>query len=163
MRRQTVTWTALPNGVRGSGSEARLRLTALLTPRLWTDEGLPAPTLSQFPDFLDWPTTALQFEVQFGTLPPVPATRVSDPPDSTLWRALFGPATFVRPYLFPPLVDRPIRSYPVGNVNAFLRKQYATFAVMSAEEFPNAETLLGAGALGPIAFGAPEGSLPGDR
>ena len=66
MRRQTITWTALPNGVRGSGSEARLRLTALLTPRLWTDEGLPAPTLSQFPDFLDWPTTALQFEVQFG-------------------------------------------------------------------------------------------------
>ena len=163
MRRQTVTWTALPNGVRGSGSEARLSLTALLTPRLWTDEGLPAPTLSQFPDFLDWPTTALQFEVQFGTLPPVPATRVSDPPDSTLWRALFGPATFVRPYLFPPLVDRPIRSYSVGNVNAFLRKQYATFAAMSAEEFPNAETLLGVGALGPIAFGAPEGSLPGDR
>src|SRR3989304_1674200 len=54
MRKQTVMWTALPNGVRVDDAGVRyLRLSAFVSVRLETNEG-PDPTLSQFPDFLAW-------------------------------------------------------------------------------------------------------------
>ena len=58
MKKQDVIWTALPSG-RDSKS---LFLSLYVSPRLQTDEGVPTPRLSQFPDFLDWPKTKLTFQ-----------------------------------------------------------------------------------------------------
>ena len=82
-RRQTLTWTALPNGVIGSGADAILRLSVFLSPSLWTDEAART-SLAMFPDFLDWPGAALNFSVQFGAGPRIPATRVGEPASAAL-------------------------------------------------------------------------------
>ena len=37
-----------------------------------------------FPDFLDWPGAALNFSVQFGAGPRIPATRVGEPASAAL-------------------------------------------------------------------------------
>ena len=47
---QTILWTALPNGVTGTGEG---RLAIFIAPRLLTDD--PTTTLDAFPDFVDWP------------------------------------------------------------------------------------------------------------
>ena len=93
-RRQTVIWTALPNGVTGSGEGSKLRLAVLVTPRLWSDEGA-RPTLETFPDFLDWPAVDIQFSVQFGNGPRIPAASVGQRPSSRLWSGLFNDNTFI--------------------------------------------------------------------
>ena len=85
MREQTVIWTALPNGRSPSGA---LRLSVLVTPRLVTDEGGDSPSLSLFPDFLDWPSRvgAASFTLALGTLR-LAATNVtgSHPQALTRW------------------------------------------------------------------------------
>ena len=46
---QKLQWVAVPGGVLPDG---RLRVTALMSPRLRTDDG---DTLAVYPDLLDWP------------------------------------------------------------------------------------------------------------
>jgi len=138
MKKQTVMWTALPNGVVGS----RLRLSVFVSPRLETDEILPGnttPTLGQFPDFLEWPEKTLEFSVRFDGSPALPADRVSAPPSLKLWQALFDAKTYVEPYKFKGLHDRLIRSYPVKHVVSFLKDQYQHVALESPTEFPSVE------------------------
>ena len=48
---QKLQWVAVPGGVLPDG---RLTVTAMMSPRLRTDEGI---TLAVFPDLLDWPAT----------------------------------------------------------------------------------------------------------
>ena len=60
-KKQTISFTALPNGVAPNG---KLRVSVFVSPRLWTDA--PAGTdvsLSEFPDWVNWPSTALTFGV----------------------------------------------------------------------------------------------------
>lgn len=118
MPRETIIWTALPNGVAGDG---RLRLSVFVSPRLVPDseEG----SLSEFPSFHDWPSNIPSLQVFFedddggsdggtdggsdgdvapgdgfddgpeGPEPspaPTPHERVGPEPSSELWAALFG-------------------------------------------------------------------------
>ncbi|HYF95367.1 MAG TPA: hypothetical protein VD969_24415 [Symbiobacteriaceae bacterium] len=136
MKKQTVMWTALPNGFAtlppGDGPTAaapRLKLSVFVSPRLMTNEGMPKPKLSQFPDFVNWPGTGMTFSVRFNGGAPVPAAVASPAPSPTLWQALFKPTTYVRPYEFPPLDTRRVLSFPVGNVMGFLKQQYTQTAV----------------------------------
>jgi hypothetical protein len=55
MQTQTITWTALPNGVTTFRGITKLSLSVFVSPRLQTYK--TSPTLSLFPDFLDWPGT----------------------------------------------------------------------------------------------------------
>ena len=56
MLKQTITWTALPNGVDGAPvAGSTVRVSAFVAPRLWNDQSSSTMKLSQFPDFLDWP------------------------------------------------------------------------------------------------------------
>lgn len=155
MKKQTAMWTALPNGVRETEQGTLLRLSAFLSPRLDTDEGLPTPTLSQFPDFLNWPQQALSFKVQIGNAQPVAATRVGAAAESALWTALFHADTFVEPHTFPPVTQRALRSYPLRHVHRFLRDRYVQYAQQSPTDYPTATDLLSESGFGQIALERP--------
>ncbi len=67
--KQTVIWTALPNGWATDAAAPTVKLSVLVSPRLETTEGLPRPTLAQFPDFLDWASKVknMTFAVKFAS------------------------------------------------------------------------------------------------
>jgi hypothetical protein len=141
MKKQTLVWNALPNGVVGAGEPGgpRLRLSVYMAPRLQTDEGGARPTLAQFPDLLDWPgaMAGVRFTVRFDHGPTVPADQVTvvaappDPVPSALWRAVFPSNTYVRPYVFPSMEDHVIVSFPVRNVQETIGAVYESVAVES--------------------------------
>ena len=129
---QKLQWVAVPGGVLPDG---RLTVTAMMSPRLRTDEGI---TLAVFPDLLDWPATvgAATWTVDAdGTS--LPAEVVSPAPESDLWAALFPPETPVRPWEFPDLADRPMVTYDVLAVQAQLRHLYAATAAVSPDALPS--------------------------
>ncbi|HWI65740.1 MAG TPA: hypothetical protein VNT75_28270 [Symbiobacteriaceae bacterium] len=144
MKKQTVMWTALPNGFvalppsDGPAAPApRLRLSVFVSPRLMTNEGMPKPTLSQFPDFLNWAGKAVSFSVSFNGFAPVPATVVSAAPSSTLWQSLFKTTTYVRPYEFPQHDTKRVQSFPVKNVADWLKNQYSSIAAEVLQDKEN--------------------------
>lgn len=147
MKKQTVMWTALPNGFTAATPDepARLRLSVFVSPRLMTNEGMPKPKLSQFPDFIDWAGKAISFSVRFNGGDPVPASVVSPAPSPTLWQSLFKPTTYVRPYEFPQLDNRRVQSFPMGNVMGWLKDQYTRIGVMvgrdKANDYPSVRQL----------------------
>lgn len=140
-KKQTITFTTLPNGVAPSG---KLRLSVFVSPRLWTDD--PAGTkvdLSEFPDWLDWPATALTFQAAFGGATPVAATRVGDAPRSDLWQALFTPTSYLRPRAFEQaLTTTTIKSYKVQAVHQKLQSVYTYFAKNNSRTYPTVDQLL---------------------
>jgi hypothetical protein len=93
-----------------------------------TNEGLPVPTLAQFPDFVDWASKAVSYAVRFNGGAPRPATVVSAAPSPALWQSLFKTTTFVRPYEFPQLANRRVHSFPVRNVMDFIKGNYTALA-----------------------------------
>jgi hypothetical protein len=134
---QTLLWTAIPNGVVTNGGRQSLRLSVIVTVRLWTDEGT---TLAQFPDLLDWPTRMqhgqLGFTLQTDNGVHVDAPIVSDPPDPALWEALFTSEIPVHPHSFDDLSNRPIVSWPVLDVLSHLKSCYQTVAMASPSDLP---------------------------
>lgn len=131
---QRIQWVAAPSGVAADGS---LRLSVLVAPRLRSEQA----TLAPFPDFHDWPACirAAGFEVKIDDRL-VPATVVSEPPnaaDSALWKALFGPATPLQPFVFDDLADRPLVSYSVAALAEHLRDIYSTAAFGSPAALPH--------------------------
>ena len=154
MRSQSIIWTALPAGASdGDSDRGILRLSVHVAPRLRTDEGLPVPTLTQFPDFADWPGTlrGITWTVNVAGAR-VPASVVSTLPGRELWNALFPDTTFVRPHELPVLHDRKVRSYPVRNVIGFLLDLYRDVAVNDSVSYPAYPRLIGPDAFGPITF-----------
>ena len=146
MREQTVIWTALPNGRSPSGA---LRLSVLVTPRLVTDEGGDSPSLSLFPDFLDWPSRvgAASFTLALGTLR-LAATNVtgSHPQALTRWQTLFrvsgapgslsADGTKVHPWARDTRATRPFRSYPAADVASTISDLYGTTGRLSPTSPP---------------------------
>lgn len=140
MAKQTVTWTALPNGA--DASRGIVRLSVFVSPRLEAGS-----SLGDFKEWVDWPASAPQkFEVQYKTAGGTPqaaaAKIVNAPPDSKLWQALFSEKTFVRSYQYRRLDDKKIRSYRASYLMAYLKAQYQDAAVNSADEFPPAQNLM---------------------
>jgi len=157
MREQRVIFTALPQGLQSSGGRRALRLLAFISPRLYTDEGLPVPRLSQFPDFVDWPPTAISWKVALGNGSPVRATVTSPVPDSAAWKAVFSGSSFVQPYEFQHFSGRVTRSFPHAKVRGFAFDLYGHIAATSPLAFPARGALFNAdgqsGALNPIGYG----------
>ncbi|GAA0345512.1 hypothetical protein [Streptomyces blastmyceticus] len=127
--RQTVIWTALPGGITGDPTDRRLRLSVFVSPRLEADQ--PESPLSG--DFADWPSNLLPgrvtFSVQVPGAPPVDAKVVSQPPDSSLWAALFGNSTVKAP----PNPDdvggqRVYSSYPMAALHAAIKQGHQQLA-----------------------------------
>ena len=142
MPRQIVTFTTLPNGVAPNGN---LRLSVFVSPFLQPDGG-GETTLAQFPDWLDWPSQALGFDVQFGSGLSAAATRVGPAPRSDLWTSLFsGDAQVGHPVLatasgiaVQATSDGPMfRTYDTRFLHRWLREAYVDAATTSPEEFPS--------------------------
>ncbi len=152
MRTQDVIWSALPNGRKDA---SRLRLSVYISPRLMTDEGLPAPTLSQFKDFLNWPTVPIKYNVFVGSLGPFPATDVTSPKAANdLYASVFKTTTFVRPHEFPTAMASSvrIRSYPVRPIRGFIKDVYTRLVTSSGHDHPEFRQLNGPNAFGAIGF-----------
>jgi hypothetical protein len=141
MLKQTVVWTAVPNGVEAG----KFSLVCLASPRLSSDGDPSSLTLGLFQDFKNWATTAggVTFAVKFGPSPAVPATRVSAAPNPALWSALFAPTTYVRPFTFSDHTANNIRSYPAAHVADAIAKLYRDVATSSPTAYPHVNALLG--------------------
>ena len=108
MARQTLIWTALPNGYTSDGN---LRLSVLLSPRLYP-ETEELKSLSFFPDWQDWPSVlrGACFEVTFNNGEPLQinydtsgSNRIDDTlglPESNVWQAIFNEEIPVTPYAY---------------------------------------------------------------
>ena len=135
-----VTFTALPNGVAGTGGSKKLRLSVLVSPRLNTDPPTTGQMdLSQFPDWVNWPSTSVTYEVQFGGGGAVAATPVGDAPIPGLWSMLFGGTTKLTPREFETTLAQtkiPI-TYSVKAVYAKIQEIYTYFAKNSPEDHPS--------------------------
>ena len=143
--KQTIIWTALPNGWAADASTPTLRLSVFVSARLETSDGLPKPTLVQFPDLLQWTSKVLEmgFTVQFDTGTPVAAQRVGPELEPELWTALVKPSSYVKPYEPPNhFAHRIIRSHPAAHVNAFLKSQYQSIATSSPTTLVPREQLI---------------------
>lgn len=141
--KQTVMWTALPNGVRtGKDGTQYLRLAGFMSPRL-TSTSTPPLTLGMWPDFatgdpaVNWASTVagLTFHVEFrrragGTVYRIPATAVrrASQSDPTLWSQLFGTGTPVDGYVPPDLRNVRVNSFAVKEASAALRDHVAAIA-----------------------------------
>jgi hypothetical protein len=123
--KQTIIWTALPNGVIERVSKRYLQLAVFVSPRLESDPS--APKLEPF-DFLEWPKNEFEFEVEFGSGKKLKATRVAPAPELELWTALFKPTTYVKPYEYQNLAQNAINSFPTKRVADFLREKYVKIA-----------------------------------
>lgn len=150
MARQSVLWTALPNGYTTDGTS--LRLSVLAAPRL--DPQAALQRLSTFPDFADWPATvaASRFTVSFGAASVtiggsdlagpnrVDATLATG--DSATWTALLPGTTFVRPFAFKDLSSNTVVSYDVGQIEALVQGLYAGLAGTATDGLPRVSDFL---------------------
>jgi hypothetical protein len=134
-----VTFTALPNGVIGTGGGRKLRLSVFVSPRLNTDPPTTGEMdLSQFGDWVTWPSTPVTYEVQFGGGAAAQATPVGDPPSAALWSMLFGEATKLTPRTFETTLAQtkiPI-TYQVKAIHDKLKDIYTYFAKTTPENHP---------------------------
>ncbi len=146
MLKQTVLWTALPNGIK-PGLAKRLCLSVLVSPRLTADASEPTIRrdgtieLKNFRDFLNWPEMHPEFAVHFENGPILKANIVSCKPQFELWKALFPSQTSVLPYVFNPDSDhlQRIRSFPVGIILWRIKQLYLEIAQHEPSEFPHFE------------------------
>jgi len=146
MKKQTLLWTALPNGMDEPVSPHRLRLSAFVSIRLESDEA-PLHKLADYPDFTAWPdrAAAATFQVAFEPGgPTLPATRVSEP-SPPHWAALFGPNAPVKPYAYEGLQARAIRSYPLAHVAGFVKSLHQLAYQLSPEDAPSVGRLMQGG------------------
>ena len=100
MARQSLMWTALPNGYSTDGTS--LRVSVLLSPRL-EPQAQPNALSSFFPDWEDWPetlrTATFTIAMSSGGSVSIPLTQTTGPnrvdishygaPESAVWKALF--------------------------------------------------------------------------
>ncbi|MDB5058979.1 MAG: putative outer rane channel [Chloroflexi bacterium] len=144
MKKQTITWTAIPHGLHGPFStDGKLRVTVFVSPRL-QENG--APTLNDFPDWLHWPETVahVKFKVHFAGGPTVNAQVVSDKPDMDLWQALFTPQTPITPFKFEDRTNQFIRSFPASRIQNDIQARYNSIiqaVAKSPGHLPNIRTL----------------------
>src|SRR4051794_26700942 len=128
MEKQTILCTALPNGRNADGS---LRLSVYVSPRLWSDDVTVGKLkLSQFPDWLSWPTLigSANWSVTFAGQPAMNGTVVSAAPRLDLWQALFKSDTDVVPFRFEDFRDAVIETIDSGLIHDTLAGLYARAA-----------------------------------
>jgi hypothetical protein len=125
MEKQTLTFTALPNGFDPGGPP---RLSVFIAPRLWSDApGAGNITLDKYPDLLDWPTrvSALSWEASIDGGPALPLSVDNTQLKPALWAALFRETTQVKPFRFEDFRGMPIESFPILAIHDTIAGVYA--------------------------------------
>lgn len=157
MAKQSLLWTALPNGY--SDDEKSLRVSLLLSPRLDPenvplDPDAPEQQLAAFPDFVDWPHTLAQakFVIRFGVQSvTIAGSKFTGPnridkhhaaPDSKTWRALLPGSTFVRGHEFRDLSAHSVLSFEAAKIDGLVSDLYSRLASSAGEQLPTASTIL---------------------
>lgn len=147
MAKQTLFWTALPNGFTKDGQF--LRVSLLLSPRLVPDNN--PGELKEFLDFVDWPATLRQtrFTLNFGAQSVDIAgndfTRIDDRlglADSDVWTALFPDTTPVVGFEWRDLTQHSVLSFPAADVDKLVQNLYTDLAASAGEQLPNPSTFL---------------------
>jgi hypothetical protein len=124
MEKQTLVFTALPNGFMPDGTP---RVSVFISPRLWADPPVAGVlTLSAFPDMLDWPSrvAALDWQASLDGGPDLPLTPEPDPRKPDLWTALFHGTTRVKPFVFEDYRGIPIESFPILTIQGVIAGLY---------------------------------------
>ena len=122
MTAQRVIWTACPNGTAPNGN---LRISVAIGSQLMpTGTGA---TLSDFPDWEDWPATQITWKATIGT-DVVDATVVSAAPSSALYTALFLPTTPVAAYQYQSPTANALYTYPASSLRQFFAGLYTGLA-----------------------------------
>lgn len=117
MEKQTLTFTALPNGQAPGG---RARVSVFISQRLWSDApGEANITLDKYPDQLNWPArlAALGWEASIDGAPPLALTLDNNQLNPDLWAALFHEATQVKPFKFEDYRGTLIETFPTWAVH----------------------------------------------
>ena len=132
---QTISWIALPNG---KLDEDRYSLSVFVSPRLTTDS--VSMTLTDFPDFVDWPSTLQSLEFVIGSHDGTADHSeyfTTSAGTSEYWTALFPPSTPVRSFQFTDRSSSPILSYPVGTLLDHVHDQYGNAAGRFPDDLPS--------------------------
>lgn len=148
MKKQTILFTALPNALDAAPAPgSKLKLSVFISPRLWnSDAAVASMNLSEFPDFLDWPSVAntAAFQVTFSGGTTLSATRTSPAARSDLWQALFNAATRVKPYAFEDLTGAQVVTFPSAQILDVIQSVYQRAASDPAygagADLPSVET-----------------------
>jgi hypothetical protein len=151
MARQSLIWTALPNGFTPDGTG--LRVSAMLSPRL--DPETQAKKLgSFFPDWKDWPQTlsTARFDVTYnGETVSVPATTLAGPnrvdasigvADSVVWKALFEATTGVKGFKYTDLSSSVMLSYDAVVMAETIENLYRDLARATVDRMPRVTELI---------------------
>lgn len=149
-KESTVMWTALPQGTFDRNGKKYAKVAAFVSIRLSSQAG---NTLSEFPEFLDWPAVlaGTELAVDFGGGQVVKAHPMHKP-SSELWKELFKGTTLLRPFEYDDFSARNIRSYPVRWVAGFIMTQYAGLAATSPSDLPTVSALTAPGMFGALHF-----------
>jgi hypothetical protein len=148
MRKQTLIWTALPNGSQGPlQAGTQLGISVYLSPRLWSDTPQVNEKLGDYPDFLDWPAALSQatFQVEFGSGQTLAAAADFAPLRSDLWQALFNADTPVIPFVFEDFSGMDFQGDQLSIAHEALKGVYQDIA--TAPPYGQGVTLPGAGDL----------------
>lgn len=123
MEKQTLVFTALPNGFAPDGTA---RVSVFISPRLWTDPAVTSLTLNSYPDLLNWPArvAALSWTASLDGGPDLALTPEPDPRKPALWSALFHETTRVKPFVFEDYRGIPIESFPWLTIHGMMAGLY---------------------------------------
>ena len=148
MAKQTLLWTALPNGFDATGD---LRISALVSPRLEPDAD---QLLKPFGDFLDWPATVrgAEFTLKCGNSEQViPGNQTSGPArvdiavdaaDTATWKELLHEDTPVLGFKPQNLTGVSVLSYDTVALNSIARALYSNLAKAASDNLPKISQIL---------------------
>ncbi|HYN06333.1 MAG TPA: hypothetical protein VES67_02985 [Vicinamibacterales bacterium] len=151
MAKQSLIWTAMPNGYSADG--ASLRVSVLLSPRL-DAENDPQELSSFFPDWADWPATlaGATMTVRCGSASvAVPIAQTSGPnrldtslggPDTSTWKALFNGGLFVEGFVFRDMSNHPVLSYDTTGAVNLVKHLYGNLAGSATDAMPKVSDLV---------------------
>ena len=154
MARQSLVWTALPNGYTPDGTG--LRVSVMLSPRLDAEDPLgQSRKLSEFfPDWEDWPNTLAdaRFEVTYGgQTRSIPTTGTTGPDriddtlgvaDSAVWKALFDANTGVKTFAYRDLSPSFVLSYDALAMAETVANLYRDLARSTTDRMPRVTEVL---------------------
>jgi hypothetical protein len=144
MAKQSLLWTALPNGYAPDGKS--LRVTVLVSPRL--DAEADPEQLGTFPDFEVWPATVAKstFTIRYGGAVVVIAGNDTASPsrvdasiaalDPDAWTALLPKTAFVEGFEFEDMTAKQVLSFPAANIDALVQSLYTSLAASAGEQLP---------------------------